>query len=103
MQITKHVAITSLSALLLASCGVANSKVYDGHRVDVAIQKADAQKGRPNPVAHLLLISSRSPVTRYKDILMGAAAQESGCKPIEKTFVFRGSLNSVASVELDCE
>jgi hypothetical protein len=102
MQIAKHLAITSFSALLLASCGVANSKMYGAHRVDVGIQKADAEKGRPNPVANLLLVSSRSPVTRYKDILMSAAAQESDCTPIEKTFVYRGSTNTVASVELDC-
>lgn len=102
MQITKQIAIISLSALLLTSCGITNSKVYDGHRVHVSIQKADAERDRPNPVAGLLLVSSRSPITRYKDILMGAAAQESGCVPMEDTFTFIGSMNVVASVELDC-
>lgn len=102
MRTVKHLTIISFSALFLVSCAVANSKIYDGHRVVVDIQKANVQKGRPNPVANLLLVISRSPVTRYKEILMNAAAQESGCTPIEATFTFRGSANTVAAVELDC-
>ena len=88
--------------LSLSSCGVIQSKDFDGHRVNIHIDEANAAKGRPNPIASMLLVTSPSPVTRYKEVFLKVAAMESGCTPIESTFVFQGSLNAVASVELDC-
>jgi hypothetical protein len=102
MQKANPFALASLSLLLLTSCGVAGSKMYDGHRVDVGIKKADIEKNRPNDIAYMLLVSSPSPATQYKEILLKVAARESGCTPIEETFVFRGAANVAAAVELDC-
>ena len=73
-------------------------KEYDGHRVDVKIIEADVEKGRPNAIASMVLIYTQFPQTRYKDVYLKAAAQESGCIPLEETLVIgRGGY-----VEVDC-
>mgnify|MGYP006114546843 CR=1 FL=1 len=102
MKAFNSLTIVSLSLLLLTSCGVINSKDYDGHRLDVTIVEADVEKDRPNAIATMLLISSPSPMTQRKNVFLKVAAQESGCIPIEETLVLMGGLNALAAVELDC-
>ena len=62
----------------------------------------DVEKGRPNVSAGIMLISSPTPMTQRKNLFLRVAAEESGCIPLEETFVFMGSLNALAVVELDC-
>jgi hypothetical protein len=97
MKAFNSLTIGSLSLLLLTSCGF--YKDYDGHRVDVKIAEADVEKGRPNAIASMVLIYTPSPVTRYKDVFLKVAAQESGCIPLEETLAMGGV---AGHVELDC-
>jgi hypothetical protein len=99
----KNTVIALLSIMLLTSCGMKNFKTINGDSMSIQIEPANAQKGRVNPTAHMLLFKSHKPVTRYKEILLNAAKIESGCKPIESTFVFINSGNTVAAVELNCK
>ena len=58
-------------------------------------------KGRPNPTAKMRLFTSPNPVTLHKKDVLQIAAMESGCTPIESTFVFQSTLNIITSLKLD--
>lgn len=98
--------ILLISALgVISGCGFADAfevEGYPGLIMDVAILPANASQNRPNPVAQMFLVSGGGPVAGRTQKFLKAAEQKSGCKAIDNTFVYLGSVAAVAAVELDC-
>ena len=96
-----------VSLLLMASCGVPSMientiKTSDGSKITVDVRDPKPSRGLTNPVAHMLVVFSATPITLRRAAFIEAAERHSGCKAIKETFVFQGATNSVAAVELDC-
>ena len=97
-----------VSLLLMVSCGIPSMvkntiETSDGSKITVNVSEPKPTRGLTNPVAHMLVVFSTAPVTLRRTAFIEAAEQHSGCKAIKETFVFQGSTNGVAAVELDCD
>ena len=107
MKNLRFLAVIGASLAVLSACGVPSMientiQTSDGSRITVEISEPKLSSGLSNPVAHMLLLRSSSSITSRKSAFIEAAELKSGCSVVEDTFIFSGSINSVAAVELQC-
>lgn len=106
MKINRNFLVTCAVGLIVTGCGVPaiieNTVEADGYKITVSIQEPNVQKGRVNPIANMMLVGGRGPITNRKPAFLKAAELRSGCIAREETFLFVGEVFLMAAVDLKC-
>jgi hypothetical protein len=106
MKTKANFLVSCTAGLLLSGCGVPamieNTVEADGYKITVSVLQPDVKQRRVNPIANMLIVGGRGPITNKKPAFLKAAELKSGCMAREETFQFVGEVFLVAVVDLKC-